>query len=86
MHQGLQSFNSVGLEDSVGGWKDRDDLFPYIDDGRLTRNSKDEVKQATWVATSRLPRSLGFKTHLEREDGGPGDRGPGLWVHCGGYQ
>jgi hypothetical protein len=53
------------------------DLFLYVDDGRLTGNSKDEVKQATRVATSRL-QELGKQDAPRKRRWGSRRPGPGL--------
>jgi hypothetical protein len=53
------------------------DLFLYVDDGRLTGNSKDEVKQATRVATSRLQK-LGIQDAPRKRRWG--SRRPGAWA------
>jgi hypothetical protein len=54
------------------------DLFLYVDDGRLTGNSRDEVKQATRVATSRLQK-LGILQDAPRKRRW-GSRRPGAWA------
>jgi hypothetical protein len=53
------------------------DLFLYVDDGRLTGNSRDEVDQATRVATSRLQK-LGIQEAPRKRRWG--SRRPGAWA------
>jgi hypothetical protein len=53
------------------------DLFLYVDDGRLTGNSQDEVNQATRVATSRLQK-LGVQDAPRKRRWG--SRRPGAWA------
>jgi hypothetical protein len=53
------------------------DLFLYVNDGRLTGNSQDEVNQATWVTTSRLQK-LGVQDAPRKRRWG--SRRPGAWA------